>query len=74
MGRITPSPDGVPITIKDLVEAGMFKANSVKFGVKLLAKGSERLRSQVRIDVSRVSHGAIEAVEGLGGGGQGGAL
>lgn len=69
MGRITPptNPSSPPITLKDLVAAGIFKPSSIKFGVKLLAKGKERLKSKVRIDVSRVSKGAIQAVENLGG-------
>jgi len=68
MGRlILPAPSDPPLTIKDLMHAGMVKSNSIRHGIKLLGKGNERLRSKVRIDVSRASKGAIEAVEGLGG-------
>jgi len=65
MGRLVPSDE--PFTIKDLVDAGVTKCSSVKHGVKLLAKGKERLRTPIKIEISRASEGAIEAVEGVGG-------
>lgn len=65
MGRLVPSEE--PITIKDLVEAGVTKCSSVKHGVKLLAKGKERLKTPIKIEISRASEGAIEAIEKAGG-------
>lgn len=68
MGRLAvPSPDASPLTITDLVDAGIVKKSSVKHGVKLLAKGRERLRSPLRLEVSRASRSAIDAVEEAGG-------
>jgi large subunit ribosomal protein L15 len=49
------------------LEAGLFKANAVKNGVKLLSNGKEHLTSPVRINISRASAGAIEALEAIGG-------
>ena len=60
------STDGT-ITLRDLMEAGMFKPNSVKHGVKLLAKGKERLKQPIDIQISRASSEAIAAVEDAGG-------
>jgi len=65
MGRLVPSDE--PLTIKDLVDAGVTKCSSVKHGVKLLAKGKERLRTPIKIEISRASEGAIEAIENVGG-------
>jgi ribosomal protein L15, bacterial/organelle len=65
MGRLIPSDD--PLTIKDLVDAGVTKCSSVKHGVKLLAKGKERLKTPIKIEISRASEGAIEAIENVGG-------
>lgn len=67
MGRLKVSPDTV-LTIKDLCDAGITKKSSVKYGVKLLSKGKERLRDAIRIDVSRASKSAIEAIESIEGG------
>eukprot|EP00558_Chaetoceros_sp_UNC1202_P006825 CAMPEP_0197233578 /NCGR_PEP_ID=MMETSP1429-20130617/1599_1 /TAXON_ID=49237 /ORGANISM="Chaetoceros sp., Strain UNC1202" /LENGTH=246 /DNA_ID=CAMNT_0042691841 /DNA_START=114 /DNA_END=854 /DNA_ORIENTATION=- len=68
MGRlIVPDADGEPLTMKDLVDAGVMKNGSIKHGVKLLAKGKERLRTPIQIEVSRASADAIKAIEGVGG-------
>jgi len=68
MGRLSVPADGdQPLTIKDLVDAGMTKASSVKHGVKLLGKGQYRLRSPIKIEVSRASDKAIAAIERAGG-------
>lgn len=58
---------GGTITLHDLLEAGMFKPNSVKHGVKLLAHGKERLKQPVDILINRASTAAIEAIENAGG-------
>ena len=50
-----------------MVEAGMTKVNSIKFGIKLLAKGKDRMRSPITIKVSRASAAAIASVEEAGG-------
>jgi len=65
MGRLVPSDE--PFTIKDLVDAGVTTCSSVKHGVKLLGKGKERLRTPFKIEISRASEGAIEAIEKIGG-------
>jgi len=68
MGRLSVPADGDrPLTIKDLVDAGITKASSVKHGVKLLAKGQYRLRSPIKIEVSRASDKAIASIERAGG-------
>ena len=68
MGRLSVPSDGdQPLTIKDLVDAGITKASSVKHGVKLLGKGQYRLRSPIKIEVSRASDKAIAAIERAGG-------
>jgi len=66
MGRL-PSGGDRPLTIKDLVDAGITKASSVKHGIKLLGKGQYRLRSPIKIEVSRASDKAIAAIERAGG-------
>jgi len=66
MGRL-PFSLQKPLTMKDFVEAGMLKANSIKFGVKLLGDGNERFRSQINIEISRASQSAIAAIEAAGG-------
>lgn len=65
MGRLVVSPEKV-ITLKDLADAGVVNGN-IKHGVKLLAKGSERLKAPIKLRVSRASSQAIEAVEKAGG-------
>jgi len=68
MGRLkVPQPDDPPISLKDLVDVGITKANSIKHGIKLLAKGKERIKSPIRIEVSRASIAAIDAIEAVGG-------
>jgi len=64
MGRLVVSPEKV-ITLKDLVDAGV--TGNIKHGVKLLAKGSERLKTPIKLNVSRASSSAIDAVEQVGG-------
>jgi large subunit ribosomal protein L15 len=69
MGRlIVPTqPANKPITIKDLLDAGLCTASSVKHGIKLLAKGKERLKAPINLEISRASEEAIQAVEAIGG-------
>lgn len=62
MGRLDASQ---PITLRDLQLAGVFKANAVKSGVKLLADGE--IKQPLDLVVSRASTSAIEAVEAAGG-------
>eukprot|EP00543_Licmophora_paradoxa_P003269 CAMPEP_0202443284 /NCGR_PEP_ID=MMETSP1360-20130828/2614_1 /ASSEMBLY_ACC=CAM_ASM_000848 /TAXON_ID=515479 /ORGANISM="Licmophora paradoxa, Strain CCMP2313" /LENGTH=161 /DNA_ID=CAMNT_0049058945 /DNA_START=190 /DNA_END=675 /DNA_ORIENTATION=+ len=64
MGRLDVNKE---LTLKDLVDAGMTKTSSVKHGIKLLAKGKERLKTPLRLKVSRASQDAIEAMEAVGG-------
>eukprot|EP00590_Aulacoseira_subarctica_P012529 CAMPEP_0172426896 /NCGR_PEP_ID=MMETSP1064-20121228/39534_1 /TAXON_ID=202472 /ORGANISM="Aulacoseira subarctica , Strain CCAP 1002/5" /LENGTH=260 /DNA_ID=CAMNT_0013170765 /DNA_START=83 /DNA_END=865 /DNA_ORIENTATION=+ len=64
MGRL--SSDKL-ITMKDLVEAGFATMSSVKHGMKLLSKGKERLRSPLKLEMSRASASAIQALEAVGG-------
>ncbi|OCK85665.1 ribosomal protein L15 [Lepidopterella palustris CBS 459.81] len=61
-GRLDPSK---PITMKELNETRCL--HGVKDGVKLLARGSEQLRTPVNLIVSRASAAAIQAVESAGG-------
>ncbi len=68
MGRLVPpSDEDEPLTIKDLIEAGVTKRSSVKHGVKLLAKGKERMRTPIKLEISRASEEAIKAIEDAGG-------
>ncbi|KAK8819927.1 hypothetical protein WA538_002028 [Blastocystis sp. DL] len=53
------------ITMKDLLDSRA--VHQIKFGVKLLADGKEQFHSKIRIDVSRASKEAIDAVEKNGG-------
>ena len=62
MGRITN--DRV-LTLKDLVDAGMCKPSAIKFGIKLLAKGT--ITTPIQLHVSRASGAAIDAIEQAGG-------
>jgi large subunit ribosomal protein L15 len=64
MGRIDPNK---VITMRELMEAGLFKANGVQNGVKLLSNGKEHLTSPVQINISRASAQAIDALEAIGG-------
>lgn len=64
MKRLNPD---VPITVTALKLAGLFKANAVKNGVKLLAAGKETLKQPVTIQLNRASESAVAAVEAAGG-------
>ena len=58
----------IPVwTMKDLLDAGLFTASSVKHGIKLLGQGKERLRTPFRLEISRASESAIAAIEAIGG-------
>jgi large subunit ribosomal protein L15 len=65
MGRL--NPDKQPLTLKDLVDAGITKVNAIEYGIKLLAGGKERLKTPVVLEVSRASEAAIQAMEAVGG-------
>ncbi|RDA93498.1 hypothetical protein CP533_3982 [Ophiocordyceps camponoti-saundersi (nom. inval.)] len=52
-----------PITPKEMIVSGL--VNSVKDGIKLLARGT--LRQPLQLSASRASAGAIEAIEAQGG-------
>ena len=65
MGRLVPSDE--PFTIKNLADAGIVKPSSVKHGVKILAKGKERVKTPFKIEISRASEEAIAAIESVGG-------
>ena len=72
MGRLNPTNsnnDGEeqPLTLYDLCQAGICKPSSIKHGVKLLAKGKERLKTPFQLQVSRASQEAIQAIEEIGG-------
>lgn len=67
MGRLVPMTDGRCWTMKDLLDAGICTASSVKNGIKLLAKGKDRLTTPIHIEISRASEEAIQAVESMGG-------
>jgi hypothetical protein len=60
-GRIDPSR---PITMRELMASNV--CGKIKHGVKLLAKGADKLRTPVTLEVSRASQAAIAAVEGSG--------
>lgn len=58
----------VPITIKDMLESRIF--SKCKYGVKLLARGAERLSElnvPLQIEVSDASKTAIDAIKNAGG-------
>lgn len=61
-GRLDPSKQ---ITPKELIESKLI--GSVKDGVKILSRGDEVLRQPINVMVSRVSAGAIAAIEAAGG-------
>lgn len=69
MGRLNPNSNGggEPLTLYDLCQAGICKPSSIKHGVKLLAKGKERLKTPLQLQVSRASQEAIQAIEEIGG-------
>ena len=62
-GRLDPSK---PITPRELIKSGIV-GRSFKDGLKLLARGNEKLRTPVTITVSRASATAIHAIEAAGG-------
>ena len=61
-GRLDPSK---PITIKELRQSRCVA--NVKDGVKLLAKGSEELKTPLNVVISRASAKAIATIEAAGG-------
>ncbi|KAL8806394.1 MAG: hypothetical protein Q9223_001329 [Gallowayella weberi] len=61
-GRLNPSQ---PITIRELAKSRC--VSQVEDGIKLLAKGSEKVTSPLHIVASRASASAIAAVEAAGG-------
>jgi len=61
-----PAPT-VVLTMKDFMEAGLCTASSNKHGMKLLAHGKERVRTPIKIEISRASEAAIAAIEAVGG-------
>ncbi|KAL8670608.1 MAG: hypothetical protein Q9168_004857 [Polycauliona sp. 1 TL-2023] len=61
-GRLNPTK---PITIRELAKSRCI--SQVKDGVKLLAKGSDKLTSPLHIIASRASASAIAAIEAAGG-------
>lgn len=63
LGRIDASK---PITPKELIESGIM-GRTYKDGIKLLARGNEKLTTPINILVSRASASAIAAVEAAGG-------
>lgn len=67
MGRLVPERSDGVITMRDMVNAGMFPNSSVKSGVKLLGDGKEYLKDKLLIEVPFASASAIEAVERMGG-------
>lgn len=67
MGRLDSTQ---PITLQSLKNAGLFKANAIKHGVKLLSDGKNQFKeTPIALDlhVSRASSAAIAAVESAGG-------
>lgn len=62
MGRLDPSRE---IGIREMQLAGIFKANAVKHGVKLLGSGG--LKQPVHLQVNRASQSSVAAVENAGG-------
>ena len=68
MDKNNNNGDEIPTwNMKDLLDAGMFTASSVKHGIKLLAKGKEKLTTPFKLEISRASETAIDAVEAIGG-------
>lgn len=65
MGRLDPNKR--PLTLKDLVDSGMVKNNSIDHGIKLLSGGKKRLTTPLSLEVSRASQSAIKALENVGG-------
>ncbi|KIP03905.1 hypothetical protein PHLGIDRAFT_76858 [Phlebiopsis gigantea 11061_1 CR5-6] len=63
-GRLTSSPEN-PITARELLLSGC--VHDVHDGIKLLASGSEHLKTPIYITPSKASKTAVRAVEKLGG-------
>ncbi|MCJ1466202.1 YmL10 [Pseudocyphellaria aurata] len=63
-GRINPSR---PITLKELADSRCVNPRKIGDGIKLLARGSEKLTIPINIIVSRASAAAIAAIEAAGG-------
>ena len=59
LGRIDASK---PITPKELIQSGIM-GRTYKDGIKLLARGNDKLTTPIDILVSRASASAIAAVE-----------
>mmetsp|Transcript_8293 Transcript_8293/g.12335 ORF Transcript_8293/g.12335 Transcript_8293/m.12335 type:complete len:268 (-) Transcript_8293:332-1135(-) len=66
MGRLNVNSEKT-LTIKDLCNAGILTQSRIKHGVKLLADGSDRIKSPINIEISRASKAAITAIEAAGG-------
>jgi large subunit ribosomal protein L15 len=62
-GRIDPTK---PITPREIFRSGLL-GNTIKDGIKLLARGGSELKTPIDIMVSRASATAIQAVEAAGG-------
>jgi len=62
-GRIDPTKQ---ITPREIIKSGIV-GRHIKDGIKLLARGKEKLRTPIDICVSRASEEAIKAVEAIGG-------
>ncbi|KAL2133040.1 hypothetical protein VTI74DRAFT_3012 [Chaetomium olivicolor] len=62
-GRIDPTK---PITPREIIKSGVV-GNTIKDGIKLLARGGDQLKTPIEIIVSRASASAIKAVEDAGG-------
>lgn len=63
-GRINPSH---PITIKELGDSRCVNPRKMGDGIKLLARGSEKITFPINIVVARASSAAIAAIEAAGG-------
>jgi large subunit ribosomal protein L15 len=61
-GRLDPSQ---PITMKHLQDSNI--VGKIKHGVKVLAKGSENFQTPIKLEISRASKSAIDAIENKGG-------
>ncbi|KAL2169019.1 hypothetical protein VTG60DRAFT_6518 [Thermothelomyces hinnuleus] len=62
-GRLDPTK---PITPRELIKSGI-AGSTIRDGIKLLARGGDKLKTPVDITVSRASAAAIKAVEAAGG-------
>lgn len=62
-GRIDPTK---PITPREIIKSGII-GRTIQDGIKLLARGGDKLKTPIEIMVSRASASAIKAVEDAGG-------